>query len=133
MNRISLWMFKYRLLEKYYYEHGNIDVPAFYEVDGIKLGDWVSTLRSTYSGVGRGKMNQYQVELLNKLGMDWNVKDTKVLNNVIKTKNRDRYNLIMLNRLKHILEDLVFEGFNEIDEYETQKEIEDIVVKRLWK
>ena len=65
------WIEKYRLLEKYYKEHGNIDIPIKYEIDGVKLGVWLHTQRQAYKGLGGWKITEERTERLNKLGMNW--------------------------------------------------------------
>ena len=68
------WYEKYYALEEYYKEHGNIDVPKNYETkDGTKLGIWLDTQRSAYKGKGNNKIADDQIQLLNNLGMKWQI------------------------------------------------------------
>lgn len=71
--------------------------------------------------------------LLNNLDIDWNLTDTRILNGIITKENVKKYNEILDERLLHILDDLIYEGLNEIYTQELQKEIEDIVIKRLFR
>ncbi len=73
-NKSDVWDRHYSLLEEYYKEHGNIDVPQSYEVDGIKLGVWLRNQRSAYRGIGKRKIKSKQIERLEKLGMKWNLR-----------------------------------------------------------
>lgn len=127
------WDENYYLLEDYYREHGNIDVPRLYEVNGIKLGFWLKNQRQAYKGNSTCKITEDQIELLNDLGIDWNIRDTKFLNETITEENIEKYNEVLKNRLNHILDDLMYEGFNEINNLEDQKQVEKIMVKRLWR
>ena len=68
------WDDNYYVLEKYYEEHGNIDVPVNYETEeGIKLGSWLHNQRQAYKGKGKSKIAEDQIQLLNDLGMKWEV------------------------------------------------------------
>ena len=68
------WFKYYTALKKYYQEHGNVDVPTRYETkDGIKLGSWLNNQRQAYKGKGKIKINEEQIQLLNDLGMKWEV------------------------------------------------------------
>ena len=70
------WLKYYTALEEYYKEHGNIDVPKNYETkDGVKLGRWLGTQRQAYKGKGKvtNKINENQIQLLNNLGMKWEI------------------------------------------------------------
>lgn len=40
------WDEKLQLAEQYYQEHSNLEVPKEYTVQGVKLGRWISALRS---------------------------------------------------------------------------------------
>lgn len=71
------WNQKYKLLEGYYQEHGNIDVPKEYEVNEIRLGTWLRTQRQAYIGKNSCKITQEQIDKLNKLGMIWSINDEK--------------------------------------------------------
>ena len=69
MPKILEWMDWYYQLEKYYKEHGNIDVPQKYKTEnGLKLGIWLSSQKQRCKDAKRR-------ELLNNLGMKWNNHD----------------------------------------------------------
>ena len=65
------WLYNYSLLEEYYKENGNVDIPSDYSVNGVHLGAWLLTQRQTYNGFGKGKISAKQIELLEKLNVDW--------------------------------------------------------------
>ena len=65
------WEDYYKLLENYKKEHGNINMPFRYEVDGIKLGAWFDSLKYAYNGKNERKLSQTQIILLNRLDPNW--------------------------------------------------------------
>ena len=66
----------YNAAEDYYQEHQNLLVPVnFVTADGIKLGQWISSLRKRCR---KGELDEGQIERLNAIGMDWrNQKELK--------------------------------------------------------
>ena len=74
-NYISdVWLKNYEVLKKYYVEHGNIDVPQKHETEeGIKLGIWLGNQRQAYKGKGKSKITEEQIQLLDDLGMIWDM------------------------------------------------------------
>ena len=74
MPKVLEWMDWYHELEKYYEEHGNVDVPYKYETEkGLRLGSWLNNQRSVYKGNGTCNITEDQTQLLNNLGMKWEV------------------------------------------------------------
>ena len=65
------WMKKYCILKSYYDINGNIEIPREYTVDGIDIYRWLDTQRATYNGIGKGVLDETQIELLEKLGVNW--------------------------------------------------------------
>ena len=64
---------KYRLAESYFREHGNLEVPVNYTVDGIRLGKWISNMRIARQ---EGSNTNYQlteerIQRLSGIGMVW--------------------------------------------------------------
>ncbi len=49
------WEVKFALSEKYYREHGNLNVPPKYKADGIWLAKWLNEQRQIYIGNRNGK------------------------------------------------------------------------------
>lgn len=68
----SSWEHWYSEAEKYFIEKGNLLVPFGYSTcEGFNLGYWISEQRGKYK---REKLSSEQIELLNKIGMVWQVK-----------------------------------------------------------
>ena len=68
------WNQNYRAAEKYWREHGNLDVPRRYVTSGgIALGVWVDNQRSIAAGkkAGAAVMSERQKNQLNQIGMIW--------------------------------------------------------------
>lgn len=64
--------------EKYYKQFGNLDVPAKYISNGLRLGNWIQRRRKAYqnhreglSGKGVLKITEAQIRELEALGMVW--------------------------------------------------------------
>lgn len=69
----DLWQAKYELAKNYYMEHGSLDMPCNYRVNGINLGRWLYNLRlkrknPNSSGVC---LNRARIQKLDAIGMDW--------------------------------------------------------------
>lgn len=131
--RIEKWEECYQLLENYYEKHGNINISNLYKIHGINLGMWLNTQRKAYNGKVTYKITKNQIKLLNAINIDWSINDTKFLNDMITIENKEKYDKILGNRFNHILEDLMYEGFNDLCDHQSQKELESIIVKRLWR
>lgn len=128
------WEENYKILKKYFEKYGHINVPQSYvTVDGIGLGLWLASQRSVYQQGKRTNSINERIKLLNILGMDWNIKDTRELNKAITDKNTENYGKILSKRLNSTLDDLIYEGFNEINNQADQDSIENVLIKRLWK
>ena len=133
MPKILEWVDWYHELEKYYKEHGNIDVPKNYVTqEGVKLGSWLNNQRSAYKGKGNNKIVDDQIQLLNNLKIDWCILNTKLLNMKIEKDNKDKYYKVLNDRLEHVLTDISYEISNEITE-ENQEELCKQIVKRMWR
>lgn len=65
------WEEYLELVKAFKNEYGNIDVPTSYEVNGIKLGQWIANQRKSYKGISKTKLSQERIEKLNELGMNW--------------------------------------------------------------
>ena len=74
------WEEKYNLAKNYYDHYGNLEVPynfrtkngIEYDKDGIDLGSWLHTQRQAIKAQTSCKINEKQINLLNKIGMRWN-------------------------------------------------------------
>ena len=125
------WQKNYELLKNYYKEFKSLDVPQSYAVDDISLGIWLRGQRQAYKGKSKIRISKEHIKLLNDINIDWAPKDTKLLNKEI--VNIEEYNTILLNRLNSILDDLIYEGVNEIEDDDKQKEITNVLIKRIWR
>ena len=68
------WNQNYQAAERYWKEHGNLDVPRRYVTSGgIALGVWVDNQRSIAAGkkAGAAVMSERQKNQLNQIGMIW--------------------------------------------------------------
>ncbi len=76
------WLKIYNLAKSYYKHHGNLIIPRDfktkngYEYDefGINLGAWISTQRVAYRGYGHLKITDCQINLLDQIGMVYNIR-----------------------------------------------------------
>ena len=72
MPKVLEWMDWYHELEKYYKEHGDIDVPYYYKTNGdLMLGKWLHQQKVNYQKKKNNKLTKEQIDLLNKLGIMW--------------------------------------------------------------
>lgn len=64
----------YAALLEYYKENGNADVPCYYvTADGLRLGSWVSNIRSRRKKIGQGaELTDEQIKRLDELDFSWN-------------------------------------------------------------
>lgn len=71
------WERNYAAAKEYYKSFGNLNVPIRYESDdGIKLGQWVSNLRSfKRNHTNRRYLNEERIKNLEQIGMIWDVSD----------------------------------------------------------
>ena len=69
-----IWEEYFAAAVKYHREHGDLNVTAKYvDSDGIKLGQWLNTLRSARNGTGKGyrELTDEQISRLDSIGMIW--------------------------------------------------------------
>lgn len=72
------WEENYQEAAAYYAAHGNLLVPQRYvSENGIKLGNWISHLRSARRGTGRGTITDEQIQRLNLIGMAWDAEEER--------------------------------------------------------
>lgn len=73
------WERRYRLAERYYEEHGNLDVPGNYVTEGVWLHKWLNEQKQIYRGSRPGKrLSGEQVAQLERIGMTWRSKNEEV-------------------------------------------------------
>ena len=67
------WNEKYALARSYYEAHGNLNIPLSYSVNGVKLGRWISNIRSKRKHPGSSGMvlGEERIRQLDRIGMDW--------------------------------------------------------------
>lgn len=66
------WDLMYAAAERYYAEHGNLEIPKRYVTEeGFSLGAWLATQRRVYAGKINGTLTEEQTEKLNAIGMRW--------------------------------------------------------------
>lgn len=130
----DIWNEYYNLLCQYKEQNNNTNLSQNYMINDKNLGKWVNAQRLAYNGRSvPNKLSERRIKLLNEIDFDWSPRNTTFLNKKIDEDIVDKYNDIMLDRVKHILTDLSFEMKEEIKTKEEVKEIEKIIVKRIWR
>ena len=79
------WMDKYNLAKKYYEHYGNLNIPVKfktingvdYDENGFALRSWIDNQKQACNGKGNYKITEEQIRLLEKIGLDFNIKDNK--------------------------------------------------------
>lgn len=72
-NNVMLWNTKFELAREYYEEHGNLDVPVAYCVEGVKLGRWISNIRGKRRNPKSSGMilDESRIRQLDSIRMNW--------------------------------------------------------------
>lgn len=67
------WNMKYHLAKEYYEQYGNLNVPVSYAVNGVRLGRWLSNIRSKRKHPESSGMvlDDDRIRQLDVIGMDW--------------------------------------------------------------
>lgn len=83
------WKRNFAAAEKYYTAHGDLMVPAAYvDDDGVKLGTWISNLRSyRKSGAKSSYMTPDRIKALDAIGMVWDGLDFAWMQNYTAAMN----------------------------------------------
>ncbi len=64
------WEIRFVLAKKYFEEHGNLDMPAVYNADGMCVSKWVNEQKQIYRGKRSGKsLSEEQIKRLESIGM----------------------------------------------------------------
>ena len=71
-DKFEIWMESYRKLEQYFIDNKNVDIPARYEKDN-SLATWLVSQRTKYDN---DKLSEKQIELLEKVKINWDPKNT---------------------------------------------------------
>ena len=66
------WEVRFALAERYFQEHGNLNVPGNYNVNGMGLGKWVNEQKQAYRGKRKRPLTTEQISRLEAIGMVWN-------------------------------------------------------------
>ena len=70
---VRQWNMKFELAKEYYEEHGNLNIPVAYCVNGVRLGRWISNIRGNRrkpksSGL---VLDEERIRQMDSIGMDW--------------------------------------------------------------
>ena len=69
---VDAWQKNYALASRYYREHGNLEVPCEYCMEGVNLGKWISVQRRRYRSAGKEKpLTAGQIQKLEQIDMNW--------------------------------------------------------------
>ena len=127
----EIWNRNYDKLYNMYKKHNNdIDLTiVLLSHEDIKIKNWLIQVCVKYrKGILKDKE---KIKKLNDIFLDWGFSDTKYLNKEIIDNNE--YKRTMLERMKHILEDLSYEMDGSITDISKQEEIEKEIIKRMWR
>ena len=73
--KVDPWEKRFAIAERYYREHGNLDIPPDLVVDGIWIGQWLKEQRQIKNGKIKNKsLTAEQVSRLESIGMYWGSK-----------------------------------------------------------
>jgi len=124
----EIWIKHFNELYKQYMEHNcNIDLTIVLLDKQTK--SWLAKLYKKYKNYEN--IPKYRIKALNDMFIDWSYIDTRNLNK--KIVDNLEYKKILLERMKHILEDLSYEMDGSITDISKQKEIEKEIIKRMWR
>lgn len=70
------WNQCFEQAKQFYWKHGHLNIPIKYEVNGLKLGGWISEQRRLYAG-HRGSLDLDRKQKLESIGMIWNSFEAK--------------------------------------------------------
>ncbi len=66
------WEVRFALAKKYFEEHGNLDMPAVFNANGMCISKWVNEQKQIYLGKRKGKrLSDEQIKRLESIGMQW--------------------------------------------------------------
>ena len=77
------WMRMYKLAKAYYAHHGDLKISSKFRTingyefneNGVRLGQWITNQRQTYNKKGHGIISPDRIQLLNEIGMIFDVYD----------------------------------------------------------
>ena len=93
------WNFNYNLAKLYFEKYGNLRIPynfktkdgISYDEDGAPLGQWITTQRRCYR---EKKLSQEKIDLLNKIGMVWEIDKEKKVDDMSKRIWNNNFELV---------------------------------------
>lgn len=93
MTHEEKWLEHYKYAVEYYNKHHDLKIPASYEVTTsqnktLKLGWWIFYQRKAYKG-DKSPLSTEQINLLNKIGMVWQIYDKEKINDTEKIKEKE--------------------------------------------
>ena len=66
------WEKRFALAKQYYLNHGDLEIPSQYTVNGIWISKWVDEQRQIRNGKRKGKsLTEEQIKKLDSIGMRW--------------------------------------------------------------
>jgi len=68
----DFWNRCYDAAKRYYIENGDLLIPSDYIVDGLKVGIWMGTQKSSYK---ENSLTKKQIDMLELIGMIWYARD----------------------------------------------------------
>lgn len=71
------WMEKYEVAKKFVIDKGTLDTKKNEVYDGINLDAWLNNQRRAKAGEAHRRIYDWQIELLDELGMRWSKEDKK--------------------------------------------------------
>lgn len=72
----SSWEERFALAEQYFAEHGDLEMPPSFQVNGIWLAKWLDEQRQIRNGKRKGKsLTAEQIRRLDNIGMRWEKKE----------------------------------------------------------
>ena len=66
---IDSWESRFQLAKAYYDEHGNLDIPSNYIVNGCRLRNWLSRQKRNAEGRRKSDITPEQIEKLRSIGL----------------------------------------------------------------
>lgn len=75
------WEDAYALAKEYFIEHGHLRVPKDTRIHGFNLYQWINEQRYYRWHHSRRSLDPYQIEKLNRIGMDWDPANGQWLEN----------------------------------------------------
>lgn len=93
----SRWDEKFRLAEQYYRDHGNLEIPREYTVQGVRLGRWIHALRGARLEPGNShyRLDEERIRQLDSIGMRWKEDPWEIRYHLAEQYYREHGNLKM--------------------------------------